>query len=135
MATLLMICDKCGYKQFYLKFNEGAVRTVQAVFSKHPELTPCPKCKGDVKMREIPFKDIIRLTEKFPLKKVVRTFKSVDDLMVLDDDWEWVKSSYPDEPTCPKCGKPLCLCGDPEETHCSDSKCGWIDNVQAENQI
>ena len=32
---------------------------------------------------------------------------------------EWLKVN------CPKCGKPLCPCDDPEEPHCSDSKCGW----------
>jgi hypothetical protein len=29
------------------------------------------------------------------------------------------------EQKCPKCGKPLCSCDDPEEPHCSDSICGW----------
>jgi ribosomal protein S27AE len=30
---------------------------------------------------------------------------------------------------CPKCGKDLCPCDDPDRLHCSDSKCGWTEII------
>lgn len=136
MATLLLTCQKCGYKQYYLQYSEGARKTIQRVFAERPDLMPCPKCKNiSQKLGEVPFKDIIRLHNKFPLKKVIRSMKSTDDLINLPDEMAWIKSSEPDEPVCPKCGKGLCFCGDPEEPHCSDSRCGWIDKVNSEFQI
>jgi endogenous inhibitor of DNA gyrase (YacG/DUF329 family) len=44
------------------------------------------------------------------------------------EEWERVDTGIPIT-KCPKCGKPLCTCDDPDRLHCSDSKCGWTDII------
>jgi len=132
--TLQLVCQSCGYKQYYIDYGEKAARIMQSVFVRRPDLVPCPKCKGVQKLSQIKFKDIVRLKEKFPLKKVIRTFLSVDNLVTLPDVG-WAIDDQPDEPLCPKCGKGLCNCGDPEVTHCSDSRCGWSESPNPEAQL
>lgn len=100
-----LICGLCGFRQIYLYYGTRAMEIMRGVLLSHPDAMPCENCgePDQVTLKEP--KDLVALIRKFPLKKVLRTFKTNEQLLALDSDW--VRTSYPDEVEAgDHCGKP-----------------------------
>jgi len=57
----------------------------------------CYRCKSHkIKFSQIKWKDYQALLVKFPLKKVIRTEKTIEQLLAMEG--EWVTNQYPADP-------------------------------------
>lgn len=90
-----LICGGCGYRQIYLYYSKGAQDLMRRALQHSPDVIPCENCHQTGKLTVKEPRDLVALVHKFPHKKVIRSFKTNEQLLAMNNDW--VNSSNPDE--------------------------------------
>lgn len=87
MVDFVCECNLCGHKDYRFNVPQKMLDTLSAFSSK--SLFRCYHCheeRSNMTVRQLKWKDIQKLHQKFPNKKALFTTLTVDELLKLNDD-------------------------------------------------
>ena len=85
-VSFVCTCDKCGHKDYRLNASQQYLNLLRNMGEKR--IFRCYHCqKGNMTVKQMKWKDVKQLLEKFPNKKAIFTTLSEGDLLKLNDDF------------------------------------------------
>lgn len=85
MASLEVICEKCGFREYRPDYPLDAYSRIKRLGDKG--IMICSRCrKRGAKVKELKKDEAIALRKKFPNKRAIYTEKTVEELLELPDD-------------------------------------------------